>query len=349
MSSLATIDSRETSNMQPVIRPAKASDFSAAQGLLTETSHLYPGIERWWQSTVAPDLRAGRRVAIVIEGGGSVGGLFIGKPGRRAKVCTLRLQHHIRDRGLGTLLMAEGTRHLVSPDTEEVYVTVSEAAEPGCAQFFEAMGFSRSATERDRYVRGVDEFVYSCPAQGLREHLQDMAEQRAARTLFGLVPRDDARSRAVLMSIRPEFAEAMIRGTKTVEFRRRFSKRHAGARVWFYASKPVQSLVLTARISHVQQARTEALWASQKSRAGITEETFAQYFTGARSGFAVSLEDLEPLVNPITLDRIRQACPDFRPPQAFRVMDRGSSLVGALARLAPEGGKADGHRNPFAG
>lgn len=347
MTSLASTESREVSKMQPLIRPARPSDFHAAQGLLSETSHLYPGIEQWWQGTVAPDLRASRRVAMVIEGGGSVGGLFIGKPGRRAKVCTLRLQHHLRDGGLGTLLMAEGTRHLVSRDTEEVYVTVSEAAEPGCTQFFETMGFTRSATERDRYVRGVDEFVYSCPAQGLREHLQDIAEQRAARTLFGLVPRDDARSQAVLMSIRPEFAEAMIKGTKTVEFRRRFSKRHAGAKVWFYASRPIQSILLTARISHVHHDGPATLWANHKERAGISEETFAGYFSGARSGFALSLERLRPLTDPIPLDRVRQICPDFRPPQAFRVMDQGSSLVSALARLAPEGGKADGHRHPF--
>jgi predicted transcriptional regulator/ribosomal protein S18 acetylase RimI-like enzyme len=313
-----------------------------------ETSHLYPGIDLWWRRKVLPDVEAGRRVVVVLRGDQSLGGVLIGKPGRRAKLCTLRVRKELRARGFGMLLLAEGVNHLVGNNTEEVYVTVSEAADLGCTSFFETMGFRMVASERNRYLRGVDELVYSCPAQSLRAELQEIAIQRGVRTLFGLMPNraeQEARARTLLFSLRPHFAELMMRGKKSVEFRRRFSLRHTGAKVFFYVSSPVQSLMLSARISHVEEAPTMDLWATHKNEGAISRESFCEYFEGARTGFAISLKNLRALQSPLPLNRLKAAWPAFCPPQAFSIIDPETSLAQMLSAGCMEGDGNNGHRH----
>lgn len=342
------MDTRRKQAGSPIIRAAELQDYAQIRELLGETSRLYPGIDLWWHKTVLPDLRTGRRVAVVLETGESVEGLFIGKPGRRAKLCTLRIQKPWRDRGLGTLLMAEGMRNLVQDDTREVYVTVSEAAEPGCTCFFKSMGFSMIDVQRDRYVHGVDELIYSSPARELKANLNRIASERAARTLFGLVPKppeQDPYSRTLVMSLRPVFAEMMVRGEKTVEFRRRFSRGHAGAKVLFYVSNPVRALMLCARISHVDLIETEELWRTYRDRGGISRETFAEYFAGVDEGYALSLENVQPLKTPVSLQRLRNAWPAFHPPQAFQVLTADSPIGRLLHSEGSEGGAENGHRD----
>jgi predicted transcriptional regulator/GNAT superfamily N-acetyltransferase len=337
-----------TLSTSPLIRDARPDDFRPIGEFLLQTSHLYPDIGLWWSRTVLPDLRSGRRVAVVLEDTNRLGGLFIGKPGRRAKLCTLRLRQEWRDRGLGSLLMAEGIGKLSDDRTREVYVTVSEAAGPGCTSFFEGLGFSLVGAERDRYVRGVDELVYSCPASQLKARLREVADRRGTRTLFGLMPKppsEDPLSRTLILSLLPQYADLIMQGRKTVEFRRKFSQRHAGAKVLFYVSKPVQAFLLSARISHVDQKATDSLWWAHKDNGGISKETFSTYFAGAGYGFALALENVRPLSAPITLQHVRKAWPEFRPPQAFSILEPGSPLTRVLATESPEGGSAHGHRD----
>jgi len=331
----------------PVIRSPREQDFRHIQSLLAETNDLYPGIEAWWANTVQPELRTGRRVALVLDEANSVKGVFIGKRGRRAKVCTLRLRSESRRKGIGTLLLAEGLRQVTGPSTDEVHVTVSEAAEPGCPRFFESMGFWLAAVERNRYVHGVDEFVYSAEAKDLKDRLGKILRQRAERTLFGLTPKAATGEPSdLVMSIRPEYADLMLQGKKTVEFRRRFSDRHAGARVWFYATHPMQTFALRARISYVDRESPNNLWHKHGKWGGISHEAFMEYFGGSQRGYALFLSNLKPITKPLTLACCQKASPGFRPPQAFCTLGLNEPLQKALVNSSPAGGH-HGHRNPL--
>lgn len=340
--------SHAQSGSTALIRGAERGDYTAIREFLGDTSSLYPGIDRWWTETVLPDLRAGRRVALILEDAGILAGLFIGKPGRRAKLCALRVREKWRHRGLGKLLMAEGIQELLDQNTEEVYVTVSEAAGPGTEGFFKAAGFEMVAYARDRYIRGVDEMVYSCPAKALKSRLRRIADTRLTRTLFGAVVRpaaQDPYSRTLVFSIRPEFSDLILRGKKTVEFRRRFSRQHEGAKVVFYVTKPVSEVAFTARIDWVEQAGPNELWAAHGGQGGISREVFNAYFLGAAQGFALSLTSPRALASPLKLGHLRNMCPEFIPPQAFVVLGPESPLLPLLDAELPEGGPDHGNRH----
>lgn len=153
----------EGKSSELLIRPAQPEDYAGIREFLLESSSLYPGIEFWWDSRVRPTIEQGRRIVLVVDAGGSLEGLFIGKPGNSAKLCTLRLRESVRNQGVGRVLVTEGISRLLDHNTNRFHVTVSEAAEEGSTAFFESIGFRRIAVQPNRYKRGVDEFVYSSP------------------------------------------------------------------------------------------------------------------------------------------------------------------------------------------
>ncbi|HUT58219.1 MAG TPA: GNAT family N-acetyltransferase [Phycisphaerae bacterium] len=314
------------------IRPANADDAPSLEGFLAESTHLYPGILDWFRAKVAPALDSARRAVLVATRADAVVGAFIGKPGRRAKICTLRLADRFRCRGLGKALVHEGVRHLAQSATRDVHVTVSEAAEKTCQAFFEGLGFRHIATERERYVRGVDEYVYSCPAVELKQHLNQLVFPQIRKQLFGatFVPGVVRKPQALLISLRPNFAKMIMEGKKIVEFRRKFSERHQNASAVFYVTHPVRRFLFSAVISKVQRASVERLWIDHAKDGGIQRDEFRDYFRGVSTGFALRLDRVKLLPNSPSLAWAKSKVHAFRPPQSFMVMDGESPLLDSL-------------------
>jgi len=143
-----------------LIRPVRVSDYGKIRDFLLETKSLYPGIGYWWDNRVCSSMASGKRIVYVVDVDGCIEGLFIGKRGVSAKICTLRLRKSIRGQGVGSDLLSVGISHLIDPNTNQLYVTVSGAAEDGSRHFFESEGFKLKAVEPNRYNKGVEEFVY---------------------------------------------------------------------------------------------------------------------------------------------------------------------------------------------
>ena len=321
----------------PRIRRASPEDFPAIRTFLGETNHLYPRIGEWWDKKVVGGLKNGRRVALVLDVGKGIGGLFIGKRGANAKLCTLRLRPAIRNHGLGKTLVREGLKTLLSRNTSRVHVTVSEGAERDCISFFESVGFSRIAAVRDLYAQGLYEFIYSSTSASLAGFVEeglslDRLESAKAEWMH-LSQSHLAKGYALLMSLKPNYADLFLQGRKCVEFRRRFSKRHVGATAFFYVSSPVRSLAFVAEIGAVNHARTAELWSDYGDGGGVPKETFDSYFRGLEHGYAIEIKCVEPLPDGINLDKVRSRCPDFAPPQSFRMLKPDSPLLEILDDL----------------
>ncbi len=251
------MNKRESSKL--LIRPAQPEDYAGIREFLLESSSLYPGIEFWWDNRVRPTIEQGRRVVLVVDAGSSLEGLFIGKPGNSAKLCTLRLRESVRNQGVGRVLVTEGICRLLDRDTSRFHVTVSEAVEEGCMSFFESIGFRRVAIEQNRYKNGLDEFVYSCPRDEVVETINNELSQGIERTLYGVIPIQMPKEQTLLMSLRPEFAQPILQGRKTVELRRKFSKKYEGATIVFYITRPVQQFMFTATIAKVDHSQKKCL------------------------------------------------------------------------------------------
>lgn len=121
--------------------------------------------------------------------------------------------------------------------------------------------------------------------------------------------------RAIVLSIKPKYAELILAGTKTVELRRKWASEPVGVIV-IYASSPVQRLVGMVKVQDVVQAAPPTLWKHCTQRGGgLTRGELLEYFSDTQSGYAVLLEGAVRFSNMIDPKRVID---DFTPPQSFR-------------------------------
>ncbi len=135
--------------------------------------------------------------------------------------------------------------------------------------------------------------------------------------------------RDILISIRPEYANMIFEGTKTVELRRVRPKHiKKGSLVLIYVSSPVQSLSGAFIIDDIIEQPISELWQRVHSQAGVTHEEFNSYYTKASKGIGIFFSEVWPFEQPIDLQSLKERMENFHPPQSFRyVTDREMELA----------------------
>jgi predicted transcriptional regulator len=124
-------------------------------------------------------------------------------------------------------------------------------------------------------------------------------------------------ARAVLLSVKPRFADQIVDGTKRVEFRRVWANEHVPW-IAIYSSSPTKMLVAIAEVESVVAASASTLWAVNCSRGGgLTRGELRSYFSGKTKGYAVMLGRVLRPNAPIEPAKIVQG---FRAPQSFRYL-----------------------------
>jgi predicted transcriptional regulator len=125
---------------------------------------------------------------------------------------------------------------------------------------------------------------------------------------------------AILLSVQPRFAEKILEGKKKVELRRTRPRVDHGDMVIIYASSPVMAVIGSFAIDRLIMKRPKELWPLVEHKACISHEEFNRYYRGSRAGVAIFLSDARPLNKPLGLEEIREAWPNFHPPQGFRYL-----------------------------
>lgn len=121
----------------------------------------------------------------------------------------------------------------------------------------------------------------------------------------------------VLLSIKPRFAAAILRGEKRYEFRKsRFARR--SGRVLLYATSPVRRIVGAFTVRGIVEDRPRALWTRCHDGAGIGRDELLRYFGERETGVAIEVGDVEAFNPPVDPARLM---PDFVPPRSFRYFD----------------------------
>lgn len=141
--------------------------------------------------------------------------------------------------------------------------------------------------------------------------------------------------RAMLLSVRPRFAESILIGAKRAEIRRQRPVADPGTPVIIYATKPIAAVVGTARIEQVCEDSPSELWERYHTQMGLTREELNQYLDGASTGCVLMLGHVQRLRCPLTLDDMREATA-FHPPRSYSYLTR--SALRSLVNGHPGGG-----------
>lgn len=122
----------------------------------------------------------------------------------------------------------------------------------------------------------------------------------------------------VLLSVKPQFAEAILAGVKTFEFRRALFRRQDIRTVVIYASSPTCKVVGEFTIAEVLSLTPDALWTKTNTGGAIDRAYFDQYFKGRELAHALKVKQVRRYRSPLCL---RADLGLDRPPQSFCYLD----------------------------
>jgi predicted transcriptional regulator len=95
-------------------------------------------------------------------------------------------------------------------------------------------------------------------------------------------------SEAILMAIKPEYAEAILDGRKTVEFRKAMLPDNVET-VYLYATAPVKRVVGCFESDHQFSSTPRDVWELYGDNGACTKESYDKYFKGCLKAVAIHI------------------------------------------------------------
>lgn len=123
------------------------------------------------------------------------------------------------------------------------------------------------------------------------------------------------------MSIRPEFAEAILSGEKVVEFRKRPIADDI-SHVLIYATMPVGALLGWFAVRGQKTMSPEGLWSTFRTVGGISKSRFFDYFDQREHGTGILVDSAFRFPEPVPLVELDTT---LRPPQSFQYLTAGQT------------------------
>ncbi len=115
------------------------------------------------------------------------------------------------------------------------------------------------------------------------------------------------------MSLHPEFADAILRGEKTVEFRKRRIADDV-THVVIYVTRPVAAVVGVFEVAGQLTTSPASLWHTFSRVAGISRRRFFDYFGDRTYGTGIKVQRVYPFSVRLPLN---DSVGVRRPPRAF--------------------------------
>jgi predicted transcriptional regulator len=134
------------------------------------------------------------------------------------------------------------------------------------------------------------------------------------------------------MSIHPEYAAAIVAGTKKVEFRKRPISEEV-THVVVYATAPVSAVVGAFTVTGQDTYPPHQLWRLFKTVAGISRPKFFAYYSEREHGTGIGVGEVLIPEAPLSLqDDLGVA----RPPQSYQYLadHTAASLLGGMSTVS---------------
>lgn len=130
----------------------------------------------------------------------------------------------------------------------------------------------------------------------------------------------------VILSIKPDFANAILSGEKRVEFRKVLFKEEV-ENIFIYSSSPQKKIIGSFTFSEIIEDTPGNLWEKFGEVGFINKEDFFKYFKNKETGYAIFIDSVYRLMDEIDPYKIFEK---FVPPQSFRYCDETTNLTGNL-------------------
>ncbi|NLB84684.1 MAG: ASCH domain-containing protein [Acholeplasmataceae bacterium] len=106
----------------------------------------------------------------------------------------------------------------------------------------------------------------------------------------------------ILMSIKPQYVEKILEGTKKYEFRTKAAKEDIDALI-IYSTYPTKKVVAEVEILEVLKMTPSELWEETKEYSGISKLSFDNYFKNRNIAYAYKLGKVTEFLIPKDLNQ----------------------------------------------
>lgn len=292
---------------------ALTDNFRHFRSLILESELMYPGIRSWFARKVAPGLATSERIGFIGYLNNKAVVSAVVKKGIDSKFCHLKINDDLQGSHLGELfftLMAMELRSVAS----KIHFTLPESLWVAKNGFFKSFGFNTPVHCSAQYRLFDEELRCSASFETVWRAALDRLPTMVSEFSIG----KHSPSNSLVMSLHPDFAEKILLGQKTVELRRKFSKRWIGHRVTLYASRPKQLLLGDASIQNVVPGKPEEIWQVFSGQIACSRDQFEKYAGLTETLYAVIVSDVHPYREPIPLSQLSYLIRDeLVPPQSY--------------------------------
>ncbi len=293
--------------------PIFGDHLTALRNLIVANEEMYPNIAKWFDSKVVPGIKSSSRVAYVAYEGNDPIASAVLKIGDQSKFCHLRIKEDLQDLSLGEIFFTQMTQE-VRRYAKEVHFTLPESLWAKKKSFFANFGFGTAQKAKRQYRKGDEELICSAP---MAEVWSAMLK-RLPRVMKKFTVAGYSLDNGMLLSIRAQYADRILQGTKLIEIRRKFSKAWLGKRAFLYAARPVSALVGEATMSAIATASPTEIWAEYGPAIGCEKPEFDLYTQGCDQVHAIELKEVHPFQDRISLAQLSHLLKeDLRPPQSY--------------------------------
>lgn len=274
-------------------------DFSNLRDLVISNEYMYPNIRKWFQDKVFTGLQSGERVGYVgyLQNKPCISAIV--KHGVSAKFCHLKIDDVLHKNNIGELVFFLMIFE-VYERSERIHFTLPESLWEEKKGFFKSFGFSLIGKYPTCYRSSQEELLCSSDIRTA----WTMATHKLPK-LQALFPNQKTASfPKLLLSMSPYFAFQVLEGKKTVELRRRFSKKWKRSRIAIYATSPIQAIIGEATVKEVFESSPEIIWSKYLNQIGCSKREFDNYVSGCSNLFAVQLSDVSSYPQPANRERL---------------------------------------------
>ena len=150
---------------------------------------------------------------------------------------------------------------------------------------------------------------------------------------------------ALLLSIRPRFADSIFAGTKTVELRRVKPRVRTGDLIVVYASGSTKGIVGAFEVAGVTAAAPSSIWRKFNGGTNLSKQEFEHYFGRLNVGYAIQIGKYWQLPEPVRLKTLRKRRLGFRPPQSYHYWNLDELLAMGGDAFSKQIGARNGRRS----
>lgn len=104
----------------------------------------------------------------------------------------------------------------------------------------------------------------------------------------------------ILLPIKPEYANKIVKQTKLYEYRKTICKKEVD-RIVIYSTSPVKKVIAEVEVREVISNSPNQLWKDTKDYSGISKTKYMKYFENKNIAFAYKLGEVIIYNNPKTL------------------------------------------------